>query len=92
MMDRFYKGQATEREIDMIFELTKEIEGHTICALGDAAAWPIQGLIKSFKPAMLERINEYNKENEPVSYGGWVEGGKVKDGKVIDNPLPAAHH
>lgn len=93
MMDRFVKGQATEKEIDMIFELTKEIEGHTICALGDAAAWPIQGLIKSFRPLMVDRIKQYEQESQcSVSYGGWVKGGKVKEGKVIDNPLPSAHH
>ncbi|KAK7681247.1 hypothetical protein QCA50_015634 [Cerrena zonata] len=79
MMDRFVKGQASEKEIDMIFELTKEIEGHTICALGDAAAWPVQGLIKSFRPLMVERINQYHNEHEPVQYGGWVKGGKVKE-------------
>ncbi|CAL1188666.1 unnamed protein product [Candida parapsilosis] len=94
MMDRFQTGQATEREIDMIFELTKEIEGHTICALGDAAAWPVQGLIKSFRPVMVDRINEYQKKHAdlgPVQYGGWVDGGKVKDGVVVDNPIPHGH-
>lgn len=91
MMDRFVKGQATEKEIDMIFELTKEIEGHTICALGDAAAWPVQGLIKSFRPVMVERINQYNKDHEAAGPGGWVAGGKVKEGVVVDNPMPAAH-
>merc|ERR1712080_782117 len=83
MMDRFVKGQATEKEIDMIFELTKEIEGHTICALGDAAAWPVQGLIKSFRPLMVERMQQYHdKDNSTVLYGGWVEGGHVQEGVV----------
>ncbi|CCG22219.1 Ndh51 subunit of nicotinamide adenine dinucleotide dehydrogenase complex I [Candida orthopsilosis Co 90-125] len=94
MMDRFQTGQATEREIDMIFELTKEIEGHTICALGDAAAWPVQGLIKSFRPVMVDRINEYQKKHAdlgPVQYGGWIDEGKVKDGVVVDNPIPHGH-
>ena len=49
MMDRMVEGRAHEREIDMLYELTKEIEGHTICALGDAAAWPIQGLLRHFR-------------------------------------------
>lgn len=47
-MDRMVEGRAHEREIDMLQELTKEIEGHTICALGDAAAWPVQGLLRHF--------------------------------------------
>ena len=39
-----------------LFEITKQVEGHTICALGDAAAWPIQGLIKNFRPEIERRI------------------------------------
>lgn len=42
MMWRFVKGDARAAEIDMIWELSKQIEGHTICALGDGAAWPVQ--------------------------------------------------
>lgn len=42
MMWRFVDGKAQKKEIDMIWELSKQIEGHTICALGDAAAWPVQ--------------------------------------------------
>lgn len=49
MMDRFVVGRAHEREIEMLQELTKQVEGHTICALGDAAAWPIQGLLRHFR-------------------------------------------
>lgn len=42
MMWRFVRGDARPAEIDMIWELSKQIEGHTICALGDGAAWPVQ--------------------------------------------------
>ncbi|MGZ5999205.1 MAG: NADH-ubiquinone oxidoreductase-F iron-sulfur binding region domain-containing protein, partial [Rhizomicrobium sp.] len=45
-------------EIDLLQEVSKEIEGHTICALGDAAAWPIQGLIRHFRPELERRIAE----------------------------------
>ena len=51
------KGDARLEEIDMLQELTKQIEGHTICALGDAAAWPVQGLIRHFRPELEARIN-----------------------------------
>ena len=44
-------------EIDMLQEVTKQVEGHTICALGDAAAWPIQGLIRHFRHEIENRIN-----------------------------------
>jgi NADH-quinone oxidoreductase subunit F len=61
VMERMVKGQAQKREIDMLFSVTKQIEGHTICALGDAAAWPIQGLIRHFRPEMERRIDEYTR-------------------------------
>jgi NADH-quinone oxidoreductase subunit F len=59
VMERMVEGRAQKREIDMLFEVTKQIEGHTICALGDAAAWPIQGLIKNFRPVIEARIDAY---------------------------------
>lgn len=61
-MTRMVKGNATIDEIDMLYELTKEIEGQTICALGDTAAWPVQGLIKHFRPEMEARILDYRKK------------------------------
>ena len=57
MMDRMVRGQAEPHEIDTLYEITKQVEGHTICALGDAAAWPIQGLIKNFRPEIERRID-----------------------------------
>ncbi|RCH82791.1 NADH dehydrogenase [ubiquinone] flavoprotein 1, mitochondrial, partial [Rhizopus stolonifer] len=61
MMDRFEVGRAKREEIDQMWELTKQIEGHTICALGDAAAWPVQGLVRSFRPELEARIDQFNK-------------------------------
>ncbi|KAK9797415.1 hypothetical protein WJX73_008558 [Symbiochloris irregularis] len=58
MMQRMRKGDARLEEIDMLWEVTKQIEGHTICALGDAAAWPVQGLIRHFRPEMEDRIEK----------------------------------
>jgi NADH-quinone oxidoreductase subunit F len=59
VMERMVQGKARIDEIDMLFDVTKEIEGHTICALGDAAAWPVQGLIRHFRPEMERRILQY---------------------------------
>ncbi|MFT7087347.1 MAG: NADH-quinone oxidoreductase subunit F [Rickettsiales bacterium] len=59
VMKRMVKGDANVEEIDKLYDLTKQIEGHTICALGDAAAWPVQGLIKHFKGEMIARIEKY---------------------------------
>lgn len=57
-MRRMVTGQAQIGEIDMLFEITKQVEGHTICALGDGAAWPPQGLIRHFRHVMEERIRQ----------------------------------
>ena len=59
VMNRMVQGRAEPEEIDTLEQVTKQVEGHTICALGDAAAWPIQGLIRHFRPVMLERIQQY---------------------------------
>jgi NADH-quinone oxidoreductase subunit F len=58
MMTRLETGDATVEEIDLLQQVTKQVEGHTICALGDAAAWPIQGLIRHFRPELERRIAE----------------------------------
>ncbi|MCC8467847.1 MAG: NADH-quinone oxidoreductase subunit NuoF [Rickettsia endosymbiont of Eriopis connexa] len=59
VMMRLVKGNAQKSEIDELLNVTKEIEGHTICALGDAAAWPIQGLIRHFRSEIEDRIRSY---------------------------------
>ncbi len=56
VMERLAAGNAQPKEIDVLFNVTKQIEGHTICALGDAAAWPVQGLIRHFRPEIEARI------------------------------------
>ena len=61
IMQRMVKGEANIEEIDMLLDIGSEIEGHTICAHGDASAWPIQGLIKHFRPEMEKRILDYRK-------------------------------
>jgi NADH-quinone oxidoreductase subunit F len=57
-MERLREGDAEVATIDRLLDVTKQVEGHTICALGDAAAWPIQGLIKHFRPELERRIAE----------------------------------
>ena len=61
VMSRLVKGDAELSEIDTLLEVTKEIEGHTICAHGDASAWPIQGLMRHFRGEVEERIMQYKK-------------------------------
>lgn len=56
VLERMVEGKAEIEEIDLLLQVTKQVEGHTICALGDAAAWPIQGLIRHFRFEIVARI------------------------------------
>ena len=58
-MEKLIHGNANIKDIDILKNVCDQIEGHTICALGDAAAWPVQGLIKHFRPEIERRINNY---------------------------------
>jgi NADH-quinone oxidoreductase subunit F len=59
VMERMATGEADPKEIDTLLDVTTQVEGHTICALGDAAAWPIQGLFRHFRHEVEERIASY---------------------------------
>ena len=59
VLGRMVRGEADPSEIDTLLDVTKQVEGHTICALGDAAAWPVQGLIRHFRPELERRIEAY---------------------------------
>ena len=67
MLKRMEIGKADYAEIDMLQELTKQIEGHTICALGDAAAWPVQGLIKHYRHEIEDRIDAYHAKHPKLT-------------------------
>jgi NADH-quinone oxidoreductase subunit F len=56
VLERMRTGEAEKREIDLLFNVSKQVEGHTICALGDAAAWPVQGLIRNYRHVIEQRI------------------------------------
>jgi NADH-quinone oxidoreductase subunit F len=59
VLERMQRGEAEKSEIDLLYNVTKQVEGHTICALGDAAAWPVQGLIRSYRHVIEERIDAH---------------------------------
>ena len=61
VMKRLVKGDAELEEVDTLLDVTYQVEGHTICALGDAAAWPIQGLLRHFRPEVERRIREHKQ-------------------------------
>ena len=64
VLKRMTKGNSSREEIDLLLNVAGQIEGHTICALGDAAAWPVQGLIKNFRHVIEERIDEYTANED----------------------------
>ena len=63
VMNRLVEGRAEIAEIDLLEQVTRQVEGHTICALGDAAAWPIQGLLRHFRPMVEARIANYHSQD-----------------------------
>jgi NADH-quinone oxidoreductase subunit F len=67
VMERLVAGKAAKSEIDALLAVTYQVEGHTICALGDAAAWPIQGLIRHFRPELERRIEARAGARETVA-------------------------
>ncbi|MFC2953821.1 NADH-quinone oxidoreductase subunit NuoF [Marinicaulis aureus] len=67
VLERMVVGDSTTEEIDKLLEVSTQIEGHTICALGDAAAWPVQGLIRHFRHEIEERINTYRNDRPHVA-------------------------
>jgi NADH-quinone oxidoreductase subunit F len=66
VMYRIVEGRAHPHEIALVEQVTRQMEGHTICAFGDAAAWPVQGLIRHCRPMLLERIAAYQREHQPA--------------------------
>lgn len=68
IIHRFIAGNAQPGEIDMLWELSKQIEGHTICALGDGAAWPVQGLIRHFRPELEARMKKFHEETAVAAH------------------------
>ena len=72
ILEKMEVGDADIREIPMLEEISRSIEGHTICALGDAAAWPVQGLIRRFKHVLEDRIkNPQNYDPEKYFQRAW---------------------
>jgi len=67
ILKRFVTGNARPEEIDMLWEISKQVEGHTICALGDGAAWPAQGLIRHFRPLLEQRFADYHAKNKKAA-------------------------
>ncbi len=81
---------APHYEFRQLIALSAPPRSHTICALGDAAAWPIQGLLKNFRPEVEARIREFRSKNGNVMFGGRLESEMDRRFAVPDNlgPLP----
>ncbi len=66
ILRRFERYEAREGDIDLLLDVANNIEGNTICALGDAAAWPVQSMIKQFRDEFERRV----RQSEPAAVGG----------------------
>jgi NADH-quinone oxidoreductase subunit F len=67
VLTRLVEGRAEPEEIDLLLDVSYQLEGHTICALGDAAAWPVQGLIRCFRPELEQRIKDYKAARQAAA-------------------------
>ena len=70
MLERMSRGEASKDEIEMLADVTKQIEGHTICAFGEGSSWPVQGLLRHFKDEIKKR-NKFDpvvKESKNIPY------------------------
>ena len=67
VMERLARGDANVEEIDLLLDVASQIDGHTICALGDAAAWPIQGLMRHFRPEVERRLLDKHRADAAAS-------------------------
>uniref|UniRef100_A0A090X8W3 NADH dehydrogenase [ubiquinone] flavoprotein 1, mitochondrial n=1 Tax=Ixodes ricinus TaxID=34613 RepID=A0A090X8W3_IXORI len=75
MMGRFVSGNARVDEIDMVYELSKQIEGHTICALGDGAAWPVQGTRKALQGRSWKNALSSSRDGKASKAAAYVRVG-----------------
>ena len=66
ILERMSKGESSKGEVDMLMDVTKQIEGHTICAFGEGSAWPVQGLLRNFKKE-IEKRNNFNQLIKPMN-------------------------
>lgn len=73
ILEKMERGEGDVREIPMLEEISRSIEGHTICALGDAAAWPVQGLIRRFKHVMEDRLLHPESYHADVATGRYYQ-------------------
>ena len=58
LLERMARGEAEKHEIDKLWDVTKQIEGHTICAFGEGASWPVQGFLRNFRAVIEHRIDQ----------------------------------
>ena len=84
ILERLEIGDGDKREIPMLEEISRSIEGHTICALGDAAAWPVQGLIRRFKHVLEERLEHPEKYDSAKYFQKAWSGAEFSNKKWVD--------
>lgn len=63
VLNRFIRGEGRKEDVDLLMDVANNIEGNTICALGDAAAWPVQSMIRRFRDEFEKRLAPAEKKN-----------------------------
>lgn len=63
ILNRFVRGEGRKEDVDLLMDVANNIEGNTICALGDAAAWPVQSMIRRFRDEFERRAVSRPVEN-----------------------------
>ena len=58
---RIEHGSGTLKDIDLLVRIARNIEGNTICPLGDAAAWPVASAIRHFRQEFEEHVTDPGK-------------------------------
>jgi NADH-quinone oxidoreductase subunit F len=58
ILKRFVDSDGTYADINLLRDIADNIEGNTICALGDAAAWPVQSMLKTFRGEFESRVTK----------------------------------
>jgi NADH-quinone oxidoreductase subunit F len=79
ILNRILNGEATSKDLDLLVSVANNIEGRTICALGDAAAWPVRGFVNKFRAEFEQRV----KSNRSFVAPNVVHGRRNTKDKLV---------
>ena len=80
LLNRIVRGEGSKKDVDLLVSVAKNIEGNTICALGEAAAWPVKFMVERFREEFDAQISDH--ATIPVAE-------KVHSMRKTQNPIAA---